>query len=433
MNDPGTLFTFLGLLLGLAVYVWTAASLSAVFAKAGVPAFTAWVPVYGIAVLLRLAGLSGWLVLLAFVPVLNLAFLVVLIIACHRVGRGFGVGGGMTVLAALVFPVWTSILGWGSARWVADDHFGPVRRGEASVRSAEPTPTGAAGPVPARTTTPAAAVPADFVVPPRPPAPHPITLVDDLDDDLPLGRSHAPFTQTVPTSFTPPADAVPPPATPRRALAGDPVPPLVTDVPARAVPTAGPVDPWAPRPATAPVPTVRTRAAQGQAPADAGFDTSAEVSAVVGAPSLGAPRAARGSVSSLHDEPHVPGRADEVDDTVLAGRRRVGWSLVPPLGGEIAITSEVLIVGRRPGRDAGYAHAQLVPVPDETRTISKTHARLELHGDAWLIIDLDSTNGVVLLDATGGEHEVPAGVPTRLTERFLLGDAELRLQRIAGG
>ena len=63
--------------------------------------------------------------------------------------------------------------------------------------------------------------------------------------------------------------------------------------------------------------------------------------------------------------------------------------------------------------------------------MSKTHARLELHDGEWTIVDLDSTNGVVLLSPDGRETELLPGRPHVATMRFLLGDAELRLARDA--
>ena len=61
--------------------------------------------------------------------------------------------------------------------------------------------------------------------------------------------------------------------------------------------------------------------------------------------------------------------------------------------------------------------------------MSKTHARLELRDDAWYIIDLDSTNGVLFATLMGTEVEATPGVAVEAGDRFLLGDAEVRLQR----
>jgi len=618
MNDPGVLYGVLSAIVLVAAYVWLGLSLSAVFTKAGEEGWKAWVPFLNLVVLVQLGELSGWLVLLVLVPVIGwLGLLVVLVIAFQRVNRSFGFGAGMTVLAVLLLPVWASVVGWGSARWLGSETYGPVRRGDAAppldARLAAPAPgvpprppapgfaapapgfaapapgfaapasgfgapafapaSAPAGPAPfapspqpapsslapgpdapAAPSFSAPAVPspatAAVVLPPLPSAPPPaaapaphasvpaspapfaaavpvaapetpalpfaapapppgpvredsaprdaaredavpgdpargdaargdavlgdaaperlsddapvpafrssaraaaaaaeraradeIEPSDDDDEGLRLGRSHAPFTQTVPTSS--PATADPPaPAAPRRAFspeAGEAPSPVSSFAEAGApdagglVPSpvaAGPGDPWAPPAATGPVPAVATRATRYSPPfdPDAHFETSAEVSAVVGAPVLGSPLSARESVSAQRTDPEIPNEAG-FDETILAPRRRPAWVLTPPLGAPIAVTSTVLIVGRRPGGDAEFPNAQLIAVSDETRTMSKTHARLELHGDEWTIIDLDSTNGVVLMGEDGTERDATPFVAERLTERFLLGDAELRVAK----
>ncbi|TQK18452.1 pSer/pThr/pTyr-binding forkhead associated (FHA) protein [Microbacterium sp. SLBN-154] len=115
-------------LVAVVLYVWTALALGAVFRKSGEQSWKAWVPILNIAVLLQLGGFSGWLVLLLLLPVLgSLLVWVAMIVACHRIGREFGYGAGMTVLAALLLPVWASVLGFGSARWVGTDDAGPRR------------------------------------------------------------------------------------------------------------------------------------------------------------------------------------------------------------------------------------------------------------------------------------------------------------------
>lgn len=140
------------------------------------------------------------------------------------------------------------------------------------------------------------------------------------------------------------------------------------------------------------------------------------------------PRSARSAISVQHTFDEIPDE-DIFDVTVMAARKRPTWALVPPVGDPVRITSDVVIIGRRPAFNADYTHAQLVPVADETRTVSKTHARLERTGESWMVIDLDSTNGVILIDHDGRERDVAPGVPTPLTERFLLGDAPLQIQR----
>jgi pSer/pThr/pTyr-binding forkhead associated (FHA) protein len=137
---------------------------------------------------------------------------------------------------------------------------------------------------------------------------------------------------------------------------------------------------------------------------------------------------ARSSVSAQRNAPEVPDDGLP-DETIVAPRRRPRWMLVPPLGAAIPLTSDVVIVGRRPVADARHPGAQLVPIADETRTMSKTHARLERRDDTWIVTDLASTNGVAVVAEDGAEIEIGESGSATIGERFLLGDAELRLTR----
>lgn len=210
------------------------------------------------------------------------------------------------------------------------------------------------------------------------------------------------------------SDAFPPVAQGRRSAA-----PATAPVVPPAVPAPGQVaapGPWTPR----------FRNETG--PLDSSLELSDEVSAVAGAPDAGAPRSARSSVAA---QPVARTNDDEgFEETEIAVRNRGTWQLTPPLGQPIAITSGTVILGRRPTVRAADGAAQVIAVADGTRTISKTHARLELTDGVWTITDLGSTNGVVLIAADGTEQELAAGVTMALTQRFLLGDAELRIDEV---
>ena len=156
---------------------------------------------------------------------------------------------------------------------------------------------------------------------------------------------------------------------------------------------------------------------------DAFPEASGEVSAVVGSPIAGPPRSATASVSAAR-----PGVGDFVEDTVIASRRRPKWALVLPDGNPLELAGDTVVLGRRPVPVHSAPGAQLVLVVDDTRTVSKTHALLRRRADAWMIADLGSTNGVVVMDGET-EIEVEPGADHEVHERFLLGDAELRLVR----
>lgn len=184
-------------------------------------------------------------------------------------------------------------------------------------------------------------------------------------------------------------------------------------------------------PLTRPAPTPVSAPRVSRTPADEFPELSEAVSAVPDAPDAGAPRSARTSVSALYTRPEVPSDDDfdALERTVVARRKRIPWALIAPNGETVDLTSSVVILGRRPGPDAAHPDAQLVPIVDETRTVSKTHARLELRGDTWYVTDLESTNGVLFATLMGTEVEAPPGEEIEAGERFFLGDAEVRLTR----
>ncbi|TLF30170.1 DUF5684 domain-containing protein, partial [Microbacterium sp. 5K110] len=143
MNDStGVILGALTLLLFVIVYVWYALALVALFTKTGEATWKAWVPVVNGATVLKVGGFSPWLVLLNLIPLFGTtAFVVVFIVAVHRINLGFDRGAGMTVLGALIPVVWASVLGFGTARWQeassgarrvggVDENSAPVRRGQ---------------------------------------------------------------------------------------------------------------------------------------------------------------------------------------------------------------------------------------------------------------------------------------------------------------
>jgi hypothetical protein len=357
------------------------------------------------------------------------------------------------VLAALLLPVWASIIGFGSSRWVgAENRPGARRAGteednlafftalsqpdrfapeHSPARSpapdiAPPPPLPGAGwtPPPRPTSIPLAA----SALPPMPPLPAPpveeepwgsmgLRRLDELTDEVTGAFTGAPA----------PISAVPGPSGADEAARGpvragnaeaeaapvDAVPP-VTRVPKAAAPAVA-ADAWAP----APAPTTEHEAFP---------DTSGPVSAIAGGPDAGGPRSAAGAVSAQHANPEIPD--DAFEHTIIAHRHRSRWSLVPPSGAPVPLNAEVVLLGRRPVADPDHPDAQLVAIQDGT--VSKTHARLELRDDRWYVTDLGSTNGVLFATVLGTEVEATPGVETEAGDRFLLGDAEVRLVRSDG-
>lgn len=423
----------------IALYVWGALALGAVFAKSGEQRWKAWVPFVNLFALFVLGGIPGWWVLLLLIPGPGtVAVWILVIVAAHRIGLSFGYGGGMTVLAALLFPVWATVLGFGSARWIGRE--GRRRRGPTPEAAAFDAPVATARP---STPPPAPAPPALSPFAPPPPEttvsePHSVASVDDEEASSEEGwgelSEFAEAAQTPPTPelaeesaaapapFAPPARAARPAETSATGLALSEEP--IDDV-TDAVPDA-----------PAPVSAV-SRSSYEDAPlfppvadgehwatgpdAEPFSETSGAVSAIVGSPVAGSPRMARSAVSASADDD------GDFDATLLAHRNRPRWSLLTAAGDEFELRAQVVILGRRPSPDPAHPGAQLVALDDVT--VSKTHARLELRGDQWHVVDLGSTNGVVVISVAGAEIELAPGGEAPAGERLLLGDLELRLVR----
>lgn len=509
--DAGTvvLLVLVALVPSLLVYVWGALALSRVYAKLGIESWKAWIPVYNIAVLFSLGGLSPWLLLLYLIPFFGQIFVyVAFITAAHRVNVMFGQGVGMTVLAALLFPVWASVLGFGSARPIeqvparpaaggaedllgfapqyapATDEFGARRdvpAPSAWIPPAPPAP-GAPAAAPATTAMPIAGAWGEPPLPPAPAAPvadpyapaQPAAAAAADPYAAPAGDPYAapaPDAYAAPAYPAPAADPYAPPSPAASAYDAYPAPaadssaPPVAEAPVAPVddPYVAPVSPepapvmswWQPaiveeepapaaatpawvEPVTPPAPTAAEPAPSDSfvppaappvlresfvAEPDAFPEASGEVSAVAGAPIAGMPRSAAASVAASR-----PGVGDIVEDTVIASRRRPKWALLLPDGSPMELTGDAVVLGRRPVPVHAAPGAQLVTVVDDTRTVSKTHALLRRRADAWMVSDLDSTNGVVVF-AAQDEIDVAPGTEQEVTERFLLGDAELRIVR----
>lgn len=439
------LLGLLSLAIGVAVYVWTALALAAMFRKMGEEPWKGWVPLLNQATVLRWGGFNPWLVLLVLVPLVGpLVVWVLLTVAAHRLNPGFGYGTEMTVLAALLFVVWASILGFGPSRWLgaravaapgttpAEPRPVPavpsVVDTDPSGRSAVFAPDGdAPEPAPSAWRPPTAPVP----IVTRPPAGDAGRSTPDAP--VSRGRDDASWPSEVdevsaihPSPF-PPSAAAARPYSPPPVFAGEgpiafvpgrksAVPSSHGDAPVTRVPAAGPAappEPWAP-------------ARSAEYDPDAFPEMSGEVSAVVGSPAAGAPLSARRSVSA-QQRPETD-ESDDPEQTVIARRRRPTWKLTAA-GRTVVLVADVVILGRQPAPDPAYPRAQLVVVDDRTRTVSKTHARLELKSDGWLVTDLHSTNGVLIPTLMGTEEEIGPGSPVPAGDRFRLGDAQVTLTR----
>ncbi len=386
-------------IMAVAVYVWIALALSAVFRKAGEGPGKAWVPVLNAWVLFVLAGMRGWwsvvvagavavgagvsiglggvfgaaaleasfagdtagaqsaLLMATLIPGLVwlavLAFAFVLHIRQQiALNARFGLGTGSIVLGVLLFPVWASIVGWGSARWLGDRPSGAPAPGESAPAPAGPVvpPLADFSSRPAGT-SPFATTSAPFAAGPTPASAPPF-----LTPEPPVGEPSAPLT----------------------AAAGGPSP------------FGG--NPWAPPAPSAP-PATGTPVAPSPRVPDAG--------------------AGPGSETGEH--------------TVIVDRRATTWSLLLPGGAQATLTGSAAVLGRNPVAPAHAPHAQPVAIDDVTRTVSKTHALLSRSEAGWTISDLSSTNGVFVGPTADTATEVVGAA--EVDGPFFLGDAAIVLRR----
>jgi hypothetical protein len=106
-----------------------------------------------------------------------------------------------------------------------------------------------------------------------------------------------------------------------------------------------------------------------------------------------------------------PATEQDLGETRVSVSRHAApaWRLVLP-GGEAAVTVDgPLFLGRNPTAAKDQAGARVLPISDPAKSISKTHAVLELDGGQLWVRDLDSTNGVWVVPAGGEPIAVAPG------------------------
>lgn len=85
-----------------------------IYQKAGYPGWAAIVPIYNVVVLFQVAKMSGWMVLLMFVPIVNFVILIMMYLNLAKVfGKDVGFGLGLIFLNFIFMP----ILAFGNAEY----------------------------------------------------------------------------------------------------------------------------------------------------------------------------------------------------------------------------------------------------------------------------------------------------------------------------
>lgn len=380
------------LVIALVLHVWYAIGLSRVLAAHGGEPWRAWVPLVNEAEVFRLGRIDPVRAVLLVVPFVNVYGLVLKARAAHRLGEGSGRGAGTTTLAVLLPPAWAMVLARDPK---APDAAPPAPREIVGVESVAAEAGEVDGPI--------AAVPG---VP---------TAPATADPAAPVAAS-AGGRRAVATSAEPFAPPVLP--GPREIGAGD--------------------DPDASSPAPDAVVSA-SRAEASVAPAPDAVPPASRAGAFVAPVAVDTAEDVDGRVSETTDATaeRPAGRtdvADPLDESTQTARprsrRRGDWTLGLPDGEMVSLTSRTVVLGRKPSNADDMT--QYVAVVDETRTMSKEHARLDWTVTGWTLTDLDSTNGVTLVHDDGRLERLPGGGTASVPSRFRLGDASLELRPAAG-
>ena len=390
-------FIFVWFVVIVGLYVWYGWALSRLFKRLGIEGWRGWVPVLNEMTIYERGGIPAWNVVFYFIPFVNLYALYLKFVAAQRIGHRFGTSTGFAVMAPLIAPLWAMLLG----------------NKQAADAPAEPAPS-----------SPEEGVLGASIPPDAAGAPHAPSSPDAVN-----GQAAPP-----PPPTTPPPPTPPPPITPAREVA----PPVTAPQPLPPTPMPEPAPPENAIPSgiadSDPIhvhnPWVRPGALEdlagepGTPPPVAPMPPSSSPSKT---PAWRDPPAnAKAAAAPSPLPPHHHDDDDDDSETIVVDRRpRVQWHLHLEGSEPLPLVSERVVLGRRPAPTV--PGTQLLAIPDTTRTLSKSHARLDLVDGAWTITDLDSTNGVLLVDDAGEESEIASGEPAPVSGRFILGEVEMHI------
>lgn len=121
--------------------------------------------------------------------------------------------------------------------------------------------------------------------------------------------------------------------------------------------------------------------------------------------------------SALIGGPDVPAIAspalDDADGHTIARPRRPNHQTTAPVvqfdDGEVLPVGDLMLIGRDPAAVPGEIADRLVPLTDESRGLSKTHAALVVDCGTLWVTDRHSTNGTAIRSASGYERACPPG------------------------
>lgn len=133
---------------------------------------------------------------------------------------------------------------------------------------------------------------------------------------------------------------------------------------------------------------------------------------------------ARWAPAAAATPPSAAVDVDELERTVIRPpKQRPTTELLFTTGQSLSVSTSAL-VGRSPVMQEGESVGALFAVDDPTRTVSKTHFRIEWQDDRLMIVDRHSGNGVVVERHSEPARTLSPMAPFELHEgdRVLLGD-----------
>jgi pSer/pThr/pTyr-binding forkhead associated (FHA) protein len=130
-------------------------------------------------------------------------------------------------------------------------------------------------------------------------------------------------------------------------------------------------------------------------------------------------------------------RLSATDDRGDREATRISPAHLPP-GTKVRLTTDdgaerivdkAAVVGRNPAPVDGEL---LFVMKDDTRSVSKTHLRVDGTGEDLVVTDLGSTNGSTILREDGSRENLVPETPTVLPAgaRVTLGDRTLSVERV---
>ena len=129
--------------------------------------------------------------------------------------------------------------------------------------------------------------------------------------------------------------------------------------------------------------------------------------------------------------PTAPPSHEQRVETPTPRPRRGAWRLRAPGGLEVLLLRPV-VLGRDPVTDAARGDTAAIALADPARSVSKTHALVEVVDGRVVVTDLHSTNGTRVITPEGGVHDLGPGRGAEAPDgaTVMLGEFALALERV---